>query len=83
MAQLIGVNLSDEEFKRVLFKSNFENMKKLEEDTGSFALKKHDPDFKFIRKGEIAEWKNILNNVDLHYIKGKADYLMSRFGYTD
>lgn len=83
LAKLIGVNLSDEEFQRALFKSSFENMQKVEEDTGSFALKKHDPDFKFIRKGEIAEWKNILNDVDLHYIRDKASYLMSRFGYTD
>lgn len=81
LARLVGVILSDDTLERIVQNTSFEYMQKLEEDTGSLAVKKHYKDFKFVRDGDNRGWKNELGEEDLFYIRNVAGRLMKKYGY--
>lgn len=81
LAHLIGVTLTEGELDKVISLSSFENMRKLEENTATLSLKKAAKEFRFVRKGEIAGWKEELSEEDTSYICSVAERLMRDFDY--
>lgn len=80
LARLIGIRCSDETLQEIVEKTNLKEMQRLETETGSLALKKHDKDFKFVRQGRGSE-RNDLSEDDHVYILQAAGSLMKEFGY--
>jgi hypothetical protein len=81
LAKLLGFTLSKEELQAILTRCSFENMQKLEEETGSFSLKKVEPNFKFVRCGSLKEWEVELRDTDLDYIERISRKFIDQFSY--
>ena len=76
----MGFNFKDGIIKKAIEKSSFENMKKLEKETGSYSIKRYEK-FKFVRKGKIEEGKKELTDKDLEFIERVAGDTMKKLGY--
>ncbi len=81
IANLIGALLTNDELKRVIKNSSFKNMQKSEEETDSLSIKKYNPNFKFVRKGQATVSEIELSIADISYIKNVAGKLMKKFNY--
>lgn len=78
----MGYEVSDEIIKAAVSKSDFENMKKIEVDTFSFATTKH-KDFKFVRKGKIGGGMSELSDRAIDFIFENTKEFLQQLGYEE
>ncbi len=67
MFNLMGFNIMPKILEEAVEKSDFSNMKKLEQTTGSYSMKKYEK-FAFVRKGKITNGEE-LSSADREFIK--------------
>jgi hypothetical protein len=68
---LVGYDFNSVIIENAVEKSNLTNMKKIENKTASYSLKKREK-FKFVRKGKKGEGKVELSSDDIKYINEKS-----------
>ena len=74
----LNIDLSDQQIDKIIENSNFNNLKKLENQNGFDEASKHS---KFFRSGNSNQWKDILSKTQLQLIENNLQTLMKYFNY--
>lgn len=81
LANLFGFKLEEESLRKIIEKTSFENMQRLEKITGSLSLIKHSHDFNFVRKGASVISEHDMPPESISYIENVASDIMEKFKY--
>lgn len=81
LLRLLGVRPRPEAMKEIVRNSDFQHLRELERETGTFSIRKVDKDFKFVRDGKVKGWKGVISNEDERYIVDAAGECMTEYGY--
>ena len=65
--KFLGIDVPDSIFENAVVNSRFENISKIEQNTGQSDPNKHHKDFKFARSGKTGQWQKHFNETDLKY----------------
>ena len=74
----LNIDLSDQQIDKIIENSNFNNLKKLENQNGFDEASKHS---KFFRSGNSNQWKDVLSKPQLQLIENNLQTLMKYFNY--
>ena len=74
----LNIDLSDQQIDKIIENTNFNNLKKLENQNGFDEASKHS---KFFRSGNSNQWKDILSKTQLQLIENNLQTLMRYFNY--
>ena len=74
----LNIDLSDHQIDKIIENSNFNNLKKLENQNGFDEASKHS---KFFKSGNSNQWKDILSKTQLQLIENNLQTLMKYFNY--
>jgi len=65
--------------KEAVHRSSFDNMRRIEEEKGRPRDKEFDGDFRFVRKGQTGQWKDVLSLEDKSYLS----CILEQYGLTE
>ena len=74
----LKIDLSDQKIDKIIENTNFNNLKKLENQNGFDEASKHS---KFFRSGNSNQWKDVLSKTQLKLIENSLQSLMNYFNY--
>ena len=74
----LNIDLNDNQIDKIIENSNFNNLKKLENQNGFDESSKHS---KFFRSGNSNQWKDVLSKTQLQLIENNLQTLMKYFNY--
>ena len=74
----LKIDLSDQKIDKIIENTNFNNLKKLENQNGFDEASKHS---KFFRSGNSNQWKDVLSKKQLQLIENNLHTLMKYFNY--
>ena len=74
----LNIDLSDQQIDKIIENTNFNNLKKLENQNGFDEASKHS---KFFRSGNSNQWKDILSKTQIQLIENNLKTLMRHFNY--
>ena len=74
----LNIDLSDQQIDKIIENTNFNNLKKLENQNGFDEASKHS---KFFRSGNSNQWKDVLSKTQLQLIENNLQTLMKYFNY--
>lgn len=81
ISEFCGLDVTEEELKRAMENSSFENMRRQEERFG-FSGATGDNSIPFMRKGKAGSWQDELDPELVQIIEKRYSELMERLGYT-
>ena len=74
----LNINLSDNQIDKIIQNTNFNNLKKLENQNDFDEASNHS---KFFRSGNSNQWKDVLSKTQLQLIENNLQTLMKYFNY--
>ncbi len=74
----LNINLSDNQIDKIIQNTNFNNLKKLENQNDFDEASNHS---KFFRSGNSNQWKDVLSKTQLQLIENNLQMLMKYFNY--
>ncbi|MFL2520390.1 MAG: sulfotransferase domain-containing protein [Alphaproteobacteria bacterium] len=74
----LNIDLSDQQIDKIIINTNFNNLKKLENQKGFDEASQHS---KFFRSGNSNQWKDVLSIPQLQLIENNLQTLMKYFNY--
>ena len=75
----MGLEVTDEQIKKAIEATEFEKLKKQEEERGF--VERHIPTAPFFHKGQVGRWKEELTAEQIEKIRAVNEHMMRRFGY--
>ena len=74
-----NIYVPDGILKEAVYRSSFDNMRRIEEEKGRPRDKEFDRDFRFVRKGQTGQWKDVLSLEDKSYLS----CIIEQYGLTE
>ena len=81
---LLSKNYNDFKIQNIISSTSFENLEKMEKETGFFEvadIENNQNKIKFFNKGKQNDWRKYLNENEIEYISSKFNYEMKELGY--
>ena len=75
----MDLEVTDEQIKKAIEATEFEKLKKQEEERGF--VERHIPTAPFFHKGQVGRWKEELTAEQIEKIRAVNEHMMRRFGY--
>lgn len=84
LKKFIVFNYNDFKIQNIISSTSFENLEKMEKETGFFEvadIENNQNKIKFFNKGKQNDWRKYLNENEIEYISSKFNYEMKELGY--
>ena len=84
LKKFIIFNYNDFKIQNIISSTSFENLEKMEKETGFFEvadIENNQNKIKFFNKGKQNDWRKYLNENEIEYISSKFNYEMKELGY--
>lgn len=84
LKKFIIFNYNDFKTQNIISSTSFENLEKMEKETGFFEvadIENNQNKIKFFNKGKQNDWRKYLNENEIEYISSKFNYEMKELGY--
>lgn len=83
LCSFCGIDATDDKITRALRLSEFNRLKRLEQEEGLGYVNQGDTNYRFIRKGEKGDWESHFDAESKEVFKRRHQTTLERLGYTD